>query len=147
MRVGIASDHTGIEVKQALIEFLEQLGYQVVNYGTDSKTSVDYPIYAFEIGEAVLNREIDRGILICRTGIGMCIAGNKVPGIRCAKADNEEEANYTRLDNDSQVLALSALTNLDLLKSIAKVFLETEFSNEERHMRRVKLIQDYENER
>ncbi len=146
MRVGIASDHTGIEVKKSLIEYLETLGYQVINYGTDTTNSVDYPIYAFEIGEAVINKEIDRGILICRTGIGMCIAGNKVKGIRCAKADNENEAKYTRIDNDSQVLALSALNDIDRLKSICKVFLETEFSNEERHLRRVDLIRDYENE-
>lgn len=142
MKIGIANDHSGIEVKNEIKRFLETNGYEVINYGTDTTDSVDYPVYAFKIGKAILNGEIERGILICRTGIGMSIACNKIKGIRCAKVSNAEEAKYTRLDNDSQVLALSALEDMETLKEICKVFLETKFSNEERHIRRLKLIEE-----
>ena len=146
MKIGIGNDHTAVEVKNELKKYLDELGYEVVNYGTDTTDSVDYPLYAFEVGEAVINKEIEKGIIICRTGVGMSIACNKVKGIRCAKADTPEEAKYTRLDNDSQVLALSALKPIDELKEICRVFLETNFSEEERHQRRIKLIGDYEDE-
>lgn len=146
MKIGIANDHTGVEVKNQLKQFLDQLGYEVINYGTDQETSVDYPVYAFELCESLLNGDIVHGILICKTGIGMSIAANKVKGIRCAKADTVEEAKLTRLHNDSQVLALSALHDLELLKEICQTFLETEFSHEDRHIRRIKLMEDYEDE-
>lgn len=147
MKIGIGSDHAGLELKNELKKYLDELGYEVINYGTDTKESVDYPLYAFEVSEAVLNGEILHGILVCYTGIGMSIAANKVKGIRCAKVDTVEEARLTRSHNDSQVLSLSAQLDLEVAKEICKTFLETEFSGEERHMRRIRLIEDYEDER
>ena len=105
-------------------------------------TSVDYPDYAFKIGESIANKGIKLGILICKTGIGMSIACNKVRGVRCAKVDNVEEAKLTRLHNNSNVIAISALNKNAL--EIVKTFLDTEFSNEERHIRRINKITEYE---
>ena len=85
MKIGIATDHRGIEVKQELTNYLKDLGYNIVDYGTNSTDSVDYPDYAFKVGEAVANNDIDFGVLICNTGIGMSIAANKVKGVRCAR--------------------------------------------------------------
>lgn len=140
--IGIASDHAGLELKEKIIIYLESLGYQVLDYGTNVNTSVDYPDYAFKIGESIVNRDIKFGILICKTGIGMSIACNKVKGVRCAKVDNIEEAKLTRLHNNSNVIAVSALNENAL--EIIKIFLETEFSNDERHIRRVEKIIRYE---
>ncbi|MBP3461704.1 MAG: RpiB/LacA/LacB family sugar-phosphate isomerase [Bacilli bacterium] len=143
MKIGIGNDHRGYELKKQITEYLESLGYDVINYGSDSEESVDYPIYAFKVGEAIKNKEIDRGILICRTGIGMSIACNKVKGVRCAKVDNVEEAALTRIDNDSNVIAISYVKNITEIKEILKNFLEIKFSEEERHVRRIKLIDTY----
>lgn len=141
--IGIASDHAGYKIKNELINYLKELNYEVKDYGTYSEESTDYPIYAFKIGEAI-DKEITKGILVCGTGIGMSIACNKVKGIRCSKVDNVIEAKLTREHNDSNVLALSALKNLEELKDIVKVYLETSFSNEERHIRRIDEINKYE---
>lgn len=143
MKIGIANDHRGYELKNLIVKFLEESGYEVINYGTDTDDAVDYPKYAFKIGEAVRDKEIDRGILICRTGIGMSIACNKVKGVRCAKVDSVEDAALTRLDNNSNVIALSYIKDITELKEIIKTFLEVKFSDEERHIRRVNLIDTY----
>ena len=145
MKIGIANDHRGYKLKRELIDYLQTLGYEVINYGSNSEDPVDYPIYAFKIGEAIKNKEIDRGILICRTGIGMSIACNKVKGVRCAKVDNTEEAALTRIDNDANVIAISYVKNITEIKEILKTFLEMKFSDEERHHRRVDLINNYDN--
>lgn len=142
--IGIASDQAGFNVKNELTNYIKELGYQVIDYGPMDDSPVDYPIYAFKIGDAINNKSINKGILICKTGIGMSIACNKIRGIRCAKVDNIEEAGLTRLHNDSNVLALSALKDIEEIKKIVKVFLETEFSNEERHIRRIRLIDEYD---
>lgn len=143
MKIGIANDHRGYEVKDQISKFLKERGYEVVNYGTDTADAVDYPEYAFKIGKAVVNKEIDFGILICRTGIGMSIACNKVKGVRCAKVDNVEEAALTRLDNDSNVIALSYIKDITEMKEIIKTFIEMKFSGEARHVRRINLIDKY----
>ena len=137
---GIASDHAGFELKEKLKKELKD--YQIIDYGTMVDTSVDYPDYAFKIGESIANKGIKLGILICKTGIGMSIACNKVRGVRCAKVDNVEEAKLTRLHNNSNVIAVSALNKNAL--EIVKTFLDTEFSNEERHIRRINKITEYE---
>lgn len=146
MKIGIANDHRGVEVKRQLVSYLQQLGYETINYGTDTEVSVDYPQFAFHIGEAVSNHELDFGILLCGTGIGMCIACNKVSGVRCAKVNNEKECELTRLHNDANVLALSSEQDLEELKELVKIFLTTPFSKEERHIRRIKQIEEYEND-
>ena len=144
MKIGIATDHRGIEVKQSLTNYLKDLGYNVVDYGTNSTDSVDYPDYAFKVGEAVANKEIDFGVLICNTGIGMSIAANKVKGVRCARVLDEYDAKMTRIDNDANVIALSSRIDIEKLKSVLKVFLDTPHNAEERHDRRISKIDNYE---
>ena len=142
MKIGIASDHRGFESKQKLTNYLNEMGYNIIDYGTDSNISVDYPVYAFKVGEAIKNKEIEIGILICGTGIGMSIACNKVKGVRCAKVSTKEEAILTRQHNNANVIAIDENTlDFDLVLS----FLTTEFSLEEKHKRRVAMIDNYDN--
>lgn len=145
MKIGIANDHGGVEVKKELVKYLVVSGYQVNNYGTDTEDPVDYPLYAYKVGEAIKSKEIEIGILICKSGIGMSIAANKVAGVRCAKIDTKEDAIVTREHNHSNVIALSARTPIEELKEIVKAFLETNYSMEERHVRRVQLMDNYDN--
>lgn len=140
MLVGVASDHRGVRLKKVLLEYFKDFK----DYGTMSEESTDYPIYAFKIGELVRDKKIDFGILICGSGIGMSIACNKVKGVRCAKVNNALEAEYTRLDNDANVVAISeTLTNEDAIK-VVETFINTPFSNLEKHQRRIGLITKYE---
>jgi len=143
MKIGIANDHHGVELNHELTNYLESIGYDVVNYGPETTEPVDYPIYAFKLGEAVANKNVDYGIVICNSGIGVSIACNKVKGVRCAKVNDEWEAKMTRLDNDANVIAVGSRLPIDELKNIIKVFLETDFSHEERHQRRIDLINNY----
>lgn len=142
MKIGIANDHRGVELKNYLLERLNE--YEVVNLGTDMNESVDYPDYAFLLGEKVANHELDYGIAICGSGIGISIACNKVKGVRCAKVSTKEEAKYTRLDNDANIIALAATTNEEEALDIVNAFLGTEFSKEERHQKRIDKITKYE---
>ena len=146
MRIGIACDHHGVEVKQNVTKKLTELGYDIVDYGTNSNEMVDYPLYAFKVGEAVANKEIDFGVLFCNSGIGMSIACNKVKGVRCAKVSNTWDAEMTRLDNDANVVALSTRLELDEIINIIVKFVQTDFSNIERHKRRIELIDNYQND-
>jgi len=143
MKIGIACDHHGVEIKQNLINFLEDKGYNVVDYGTNSTDMVDYPDYAFKIGEEVAKKNIDFGILMCNTGIGMSIACNKVKGVRCAKVGNVYEAEMTRRDNDANVLAFSTRLDLEVIKEIIDKFLTTEYANIDRYIRRIDKINNY----
>ncbi len=146
MKIGIVSDHRGYIIKQMLTSFLIQRGYNIVDYGTDSEDSVDYPIYAFKLGEKILSQEVSLGIAICGTGIGMSIALNKIKGIRCAKVNSTEEAELARSHNDAQVIALSSTLSQEDLKNITLSFLRTNFSNEKKHINRIKEISEYEND-
>lgn len=139
MRVGIASDHRGFELKSKFIK-----KYDFADYGTNSKESTDYPIYAFKLGEEVAKKNIDMGILICGSGIGMSIAANKVKGIRCAKVNNIKEAKYTRLDNDANIISMSSEISFFKAQRIINTFLNTKFSDLEKHKRRINLIKEYE---
>lgn len=141
MKIGIASDHRGYKLKE---ELKEKLDYEFIDYGTDSEESTDYPIYAFKLGKAVVNQEVDFGVAICGSGIGISIACNKVKGIRCAKVSNSEEAMYTRNDNNSNIVAFGEKTSLEEAIDIVKKFIETPASLEEKHQRRVQEIIDYE---
>lgn len=143
MNIGIANDHRGFKLKQKLTNYLKDKGYNIINYGTDSEESTDYPIYAFKVGEAIKNKEIDFGILICGTGIGMSIACNKVKGVRCARVCNKDDAYITRLHNDANVIALSEDTSD--VEEIIDTFLTTKFSDEEKHKRRVEMVDNYDN--
>ena len=142
MKIGIASDHRGVILKEKIKKFLND-DYQVIDYGTNSIESVDYPQYAYKIGEAIKDKKIERGILICGTGIGMSIACNKVRGIRCAKINDLEEAILARSHNNINVIALGEKTQN--YKEIINAFLTTDFSNEEKHRRRVEMIDNYDN--
>ena len=144
MKIGIANDHRGVEVKQKLIKYLEDSGYNVINYGTNTNESVDYPDFAFKVGEAVARNEIDAGILICNTGIGMSIAANKVKGVRCARVVDEYDAEMTRIDNNANIIALSSRMNVEKLENIVKIFLNTKHDKSERHDRRIEKISNYE---
>lgn len=145
MKIGIASDHQGYRLKENIKKYLKKEKIEFIDYGTNSDESVDYPDYAFKIGEEIVNKIIDRGILICGSGIGMSIACNKVKGIRCAKVNNKEESYLTRKDNDANVIALSSKLSLFNTKKIIATFLNTEYENIERYNRRLEKIKEYEN--
>lgn len=140
MKIGIATDHRGVEVKKSLIEFLKGEGYEVVDLSPVNTPTDDYIDFAVATSESFLKKEIDLGILLCGTGIGMSIAANKVKGIRCAKVSTPEEAYLTRFDNDANIIALNYTENLDKLEEIIIKFITTPFSNEERHIRRIEKI-------
>ena len=142
MKIGIASDHRGVILKEKIKNYLNDR-YQIIDYGTNSIESVDYPQYAYKIGESVRDNKIDLGILICGTGIGMSIACNKVKKVRCAKVTTKEEAFLARFHNNANVIALSE--NVTNYKEIIDTFLTTDFSNEEKHVRRVEMIDNYDN--
>lgn len=146
MKIGITNDHRGLVLKQTLTNYLEKKGYNIIDYGTDSDDSVDYPDYAFKLGKSLQTKDVDLGIAICGTGIGMDIALNKVKGIRCAKASNEEEAILARSHNDANALALSAKISSDIAKDIVDKFINTNFSNDKRHIERIQKIKEYEND-
>lgn len=144
MKIGIASDHRGYELKEKLKEALIRENYEVIDYGTNSKESTDYPDYAFILGENVVNKNVDYGVAICGSGIGISIACNKVKGVRCAKVTTKEEAEVTRIDNDSNIVAFGEKTSFEEALEIVKTFINTKFSNLEKHNRRINKIKAYE---
>ena len=140
--ISMGCDHGGYELKEALKKYLTDKGYEIKDRGCFSKDSVDYPVFARAAAEDVANKVSDRGIVICTTGIGVSITANKVKGVRCALCHNEHTARMTRLHNDSNVLAMGAAeVSVQMAEMIADLFLETEFSGEERHARRIQLIE------
>ena len=145
MKVAIGCDHGGINLKSALIKHLGKINVEYTDYGTFTSDSVDYNDYAAIVCDAVVKGECDFGILICGTGIGMSIAANKVKGIRCAHCHDVYSAKMTRLHNDANVLAFGErVIGAGLMQEIVDAFLFTEFSNEERHVRRVEKIKALE---
>lgn len=143
--IGIISDHNGYLMKQELTKFLTEMGYNVIDYGTNDSSSVDYPDFAVVLGDNLNNRNVSYGIAICGTGIGMSIALNKINGIRCAKIDNVEEAMLAKEHNDANVISISCHKDINEVKEMVTKFLKTDFSTEERHHRRVQKIKDLEN--
>ena len=142
-KLAIASDHAGVDYKKRLIEHLEKQGYDCINLGTDTEESVDYPVYADRVCGKITSGECELGILICGTGIGMSIAANKHRGIRAALCSDTESAALTRQHNDANVLALGALvTGPGLALEIVDIFLNTPFSGEKRHCRRVAQLEE-----
>ena len=144
MKIAIATDHNGVTEKQEIIKHLRSNNLEIIDLSTDNNPTDDYPDFAFRVAECVKNNECNFGILLCGTGIGMSIAANKVKGIRCAHVSNVEEAYHTRVDNDANMLALSYKNEMSLNISIIDKFLNTPFSNEERHIRRINKISEYE---
>jgi ribose 5-phosphate isomerase B len=144
MRIAIGSDHRGFGVKQKVIELLQRLSQDVVDAGTHSTESVDYPDVASVVAGQVSRGEVDRGILICGTGIGMSIAANKFPGVRAAPCHDDLSAEMSRRHNDLNVLCLSAdMLGEKLIDRMVEMWLKTEFEGG-RHARRVEKIQHLE---
>ena len=144
IKIAIGSDHGGYELKNSVIEFLKQEKYAVDDMGTHSKDSCDYPLIGFETAKAVSDRKADRGVLICRTGIGMAIIANKLPGVRAGAVYSVEMAKSSREHNDCNVLVLAAdYTDEESARKILKVWLDTE-SLGDRHARRVEQIKKLE---
>src|SRR5262249_42444956 len=144
MRIAIGSDHRGYEIKRRISSLLGRLGHEIVDFGPSSSESVDYPDFAFQVAKAVSEKRVERGVLIGGTGIGMCIAANKVQGVRAAPCHDSITAEMSRRHNDANVLCLSAdLLGGELVDRMVRIWLETEFEGG-RHARRVDKITRFE---
>jgi ribose 5-phosphate isomerase B len=147
MKIAIGNDHRGCEVKRRIVSILRQLGHEVLDVGSDGQESVDYPDLAFQVATAVSEGRVDRGILICGTGIGMCIAANKVRSVRAAPCHDSITAEMSRRHNDANVLCLSAdLLGEELIDRMVRIWLTTEFEGG-RHARRVEKINTFEKDK
>ncbi len=142
MRIGIANDHAAVEMKKEIASYLESKGFEVVNYGTDDNASVDYPVYGEKVATAIRDKEVDLGVLICGTGIGISLAANKVPGIRAAVVSEPISARLSREHNNANIIAFGArIVGLEEAKGIVDAFFGAEFLGD-RHARRVDMIDD-----
>ncbi len=142
MKIALGSDHGGYELKQEVIRYLEGRGIECVDFGCDSLASCDYPEFGRAAAEAVAAGECDKGIVICTTGIGISIVANKVKGIRCALCADTVSARLTREHNDANVLAMGAgIVGKNLALGIVEAFVNTDFSGEEKHARRIGKIE------
>lgn len=140
--IAIGSDHGGFDLKQAVVKYLEDKGIPYQDMGCDSKESCDYPTFGHAVAKAVADGKCEKGIVICTTGIGISIAANKVEGIRCALCSDIFSAKMTRLHNDANVLALGGgIVGQKLALDIVETFLNTEFSGDEHHCNRIRLIE------
>ena len=145
MKIGITNDHRGVKAKHFLTEYLTALDYTIIDYGTDSEEPVDFPDYAKKLGDAILSKEVDLGIAICGTGIGMSIALNKMKGIYCAKVSTTSEAALSKAHNDANAIAISEEMDYELMKEVINTFIETPFTNIDRYKNRNEKIKDIEN--
>jgi ribose 5-phosphate isomerase B len=144
MKIAIGADHAGFALKEELRRKLTEEGYEVVDFGTNSLESCDYPDFAQSVGRDVAQGHSDRGILVCSTGIGMAIAANKVDGVRAAPAQSDDEVKFTREHNDANVLTLGAkYMDAGRAMELLDIFLKTEFAGG-RHVRRVEMIAQME---
>lgn len=140
--VAIGSDHGGYDLKERIICYLQERQIPYRDMGCDSRASVDYPVFGHAVAGAVADGSCEKGIVICTTGIGISISANKVPGVRCALCSDTLSAKMTRLHNDANVLALGGgIVGENLALEIVDTFLNTAFSGEERHQRRIDLIE------
>ena len=147
MKISIGCDHSALELKDSIISHLKEKGYEVIDRGTYTKESCDYTDFGYKVAKDIKDKVVDFGIVICFTGIGMSMIANKVKGVRCALVHNKDAAKLTREHNDSNCLALSAkYTGTVYANEIVDVWLETKFSGNERHARRIAKISKYEEE-
>ncbi|MEP0764962.1 MAG: ribose 5-phosphate isomerase B [Fimbriimonadia bacterium] len=145
MRIALGSDHAGYELKERARAWLADRGFQTEDLGPSGLEAVDYPDFAHAVCDRVTGGKADLGVLVCKTGIGMCIAANKLPGIRAAHPANEEEAFLARSHNNANVLCLGGgTTDPDAAIAVLDMFVSTPFSNEERHIRRLAKIEALE---
>ena len=146
MRVVLGSDHAGFELKQGILKHVRALGHQVLDVGPDSPSPVDYPDYAEAVATAIIHHEADRGILICGSGVGASVAVNKVPGIRAATCHDCYSAHQGVEHDNMNVLVLGSRVIADQLAfDLVRLFLDAQFSAEERHLRRLAKVQKLEN--
>ena len=145
MKIAIGNDHTALEMKEAIKAHLEVNGYEVLDLGTNSTDSCDYPVYGEKVGRAVVDGEADLGIAICGTGVGISLAANKVKGVRACVCSEPYTAKLSRMHNDSNVLAFGArVIGVELAKMIVDEWLNASFEGG-RHQRRVDMLMDIEN--
>ena len=145
MKIAIGCDHGALALKNKLVSHLNGMGHEVIDFGTHTLDSCDYPIFVGAAARAVANGECERGIVLCTTGIGASIVANKVDGIRCALLSDIKSAALTRLHNDTNMMALGAgIVGEILALEIVDTWLATEFSGEARHQRRIDLVMDLE---
>lgn len=143
MKIAIGSDHGGYDLKQDVITYLTEKGFEVEDFGCYSKDSCDYPEFGRAAAQAVAEKKCDKGIVICTTGIGISIVANKVKGIRCALCADTVTARLTREHNDANVLAMGAgIVGKNLAFGTVDTFLGTPFSEEEKHARRIRAIEE-----
>ena len=143
MKIGIASDHRGYEVKKKLIKYLNQK-YEIIDYGTNSKAIVDFVDYAEILCKSLIKDKLDFGILICGTGIGMSIAANKIKGIICAKIDSESDAYFAKAHNNANVLSIGANKNILEIKDMIDKYINTDYLDKENYNRRIEKIRKLE---
>ncbi len=145
MKIAIGNDHAAVELKNHIMEYVRSLGYEVENFGTDTNDSCDYPAYGEAVARAVAKGECDRGILICGTGVGISLAANKVKGIRCVVCSDTYTARFSRLHNNTNILAFGArVVGPGLAERLVDEFLSTEYEGG-RHQRRVDMLTEIEN--
>ena len=144
MKIGIGNDHAAVDMKNEISEYLKEKGYEVVNYGTDSNESCDYPVYGEKVGEAVAHGDVDLGILICGTGVGISLAANKVEGIRAVVCSEPYTAKLSRQHNNTNILAFGArVIGIETAKMIVDEWLNAEFMGG-KHEIRVNMLMDIE---
>ena len=144
MKIAIASDYRGVEYKKEIIKYLKEKGNILIDCSKNNTPTDDYPDFAFEVCNKVISKEAEIGILVCRTGIGMSIAANKVKGIRCAKINSIEDATLSRNDNGANVMTFNYTDDMNNIKKYIDAFISAEVINDERHQRRVDKITAYE---
>ena len=146
MKIAIGNDHPALELKQHIMKYLQDQGHEVVNFGTDTPESTDYPIYAARVAKAVVSGQCDRGVLICGTGLGISIAANKVRGVRCAVCSEPVSAELSRLHNNANIVAMGArIIGPVMAEAIVDTFMKTEFLGG-RHQLRVDMMMKLEQE-
>ena len=146
MKIGIANDHTAVEYKNVIADYIkEKYGYEVINYGIDEVGRCDYPVYGEKCARKVASKEVDLGIVICGTGVGISLAANKVKGIRCCVCSEPYTASLSRRHNNTNMLAFGArVVGIEMAKMIVDAWLTSEFEGD-RHQKRVDMIMAIEN--
>lgn len=147
MKIGIGNDHAAVEMKNEIVDYLVEKGYEVINYGTDTHDSCDYPVYGEKVGRAVAAGDVDLGILICGTGVGISLAANKVKGVRAVVCSEPYSAKLSKQHNNTNVLAFGArVIGIEMAKMIVDEWLAAEFLGG-RHQKRVDMIMAIEDEK
>ncbi len=144
MKIAIGNDHSALEMKREIKAYLEEKGHEVINFGTDTEESCDYPMYGEKVGRAVVAKEADLGILICGTGVGISLSANKVKGVRAVVCSEPYSAKLSKMHNNTNILAFGArVVGIELAKMIVDEWLNAEFEGG-RHQRRVDMLMDIE---